>query len=108
MLISAKNYWTKILPMCIKKTCTIPKEFYYLLTPLKTLQEKINTEVIKEYINDAGYLKELIEEILYTKGLARRMYHITSSYNTDEVENIIKTVFNVTYIDDEHVRLERY
>lgn len=115
MLVSAKNYWTKLLPMCIKKTCTIPKEFYYLLSFLKSLQAKIDEEVIKEFVSDADNIKWLIEEIEYTKGLydknyntGKKEYYITSSYNTNEIEDIINEVFKVTYINDDYVRVERY
>ena len=109
MLVSAKNYWTKLLPMCMKRTCTIPTEFYYLLTHVKTLQNKIDTEVLQDYLSDSDNIKELVEEIVYVKAIAyRNIYFITSSYNTNEIEDIIKTVFKVTYINDEFVEVTRY
>ena len=106
MLVSAKNYWTKLLPMCIKRTEEIPKEYYYMITPYKTLHPYINKEVIREFI--ASSLNDLIDEIVWDKALSHvRNYYITSSYCTNNIEDIIKEVFNVEYISDEYVRVTK-
>lgn len=89
MLVSARNYRTKLLPMCIKRIGEIPHEYYYLITPYKTLHPYINKEVIEEFISSS--LTELIDEIVWTKALSRvNNYYITSSYCTDNIEDIIK------------------
>lgn len=104
MKITAREYWTKILPECIIKSLQIPQEFYYLITPYKTLQEKITKEVIKEFINES--LKELITEIILVKNLRfRNNYYITSSYNTNDIEDIIKIFYKVNYINDEEIEI---
>ena len=105
MLVSAKNYWTKILPMCIKHTNKIPVRYYNLITPYKTLQKFINKEVIKEFITDS--LNMLIDEIIWDNSLKYRdNYYITSSYSTNDIEDIIKEVFKVEYINDEFVKIK--
>ena len=97
MLVSAKNYWTKLLPMCIKRTGEIPKEYYYMITPYKTLHPYINKEVIKEFITSS--LNDLIDEIVWCKALSHvRNYYITSSYCTNSIEDIIKEVNNTCII----------
>ena len=107
MIIKAEKYWTKILSICIKKTNKIPKEYFYLITQIKSLQKYINHECIKEFLEKN--IDDLLQEIAYTKGLRDFVhggkYKITSSYNTEDIENIIKEVFDVKYIDDESVEI---
>lgn len=105
MIVNAKQYWTEVLPKCIKKTNIIPKEFYYMLTDNKELQKHIDKEVIREFVRER--LNELIDEIVYTKGLTdtKGKYYISSAYATNEVEDIVKQVYNIKYINDDAVEL---
>ena len=70
-------------------------------------QKYINNECIKEFLEKN--IDDLLQEIAYTKGLRDFVhggkYKITSSYNTECIENIIKEVFDVRYIDDETVEI---
>ena len=105
MIVNAKQYWTEVLPKCIKKTNIIPKEFYYMLTDNKELQKHIDKGVIREFIRER--LEGLINEIIYTKGISnfKGKFYISSAYNTNEVEDIIKQVYKVKYINDDAVEL---
>lgn len=107
MLVSSKNYWTKLLPLCIKKANIIPQEFYYMITPYKSLQKYITQEVIEEFIELSLY--DLIDEIIYSKNLKdyKNNYYITTSENTNEIEEIIKLFFTVNYINDDFIELKK-
>ena len=82
-----------------------PKEFYYMLTTNKELQKYINKKVVREFIRER--LEELINEIIYTKGISnfKGKFYISSAYNTNEVEDIIKQIYKVKYINDDAVEL---
>lgn len=105
MIITAKQYWTKLLPACIKLSYVIPSEYYYLITNNKTLQKYINDEAIKEFLIDN--IKYLLEEMFYTKHL--RINYMSQSGCTNEIEDIIKQYYIVNYntVDDKHVEVIR-
>lgn len=107
MIITAKQYWTKLLPVCIKLSNVIPREYYDLITYNKTLQKWINDEVINEFLADKNNIKYLLEEMFYAKRI--RTNYISQSGCTNEIEDIIKQYYIVDYgtIDDEHVEVIR-
>ena len=107
MIITAKQYWTKLLPACIKLSHVIPSEFYCLITYNKTLQKYIDDEVIEEFFADKNNIKYLLEEMFYAKRI--RTNYISQSGCTNEIEDIIKEYYIVNYgaIDDEHVEVIR-
>lgn len=104
MLITAKQYWREILKECIIKTNTIPERYYYLITWNKALQKHIDEEVIKEFISDETNIDLLINEA-FCHGLDDD--YITQSVDTNDLEDIIKKVYEVTYIDDEYIEITR-
>lgn len=103
--ILAHDYWNKLLLNCIIESNTIPTEFYYLITNNKTLQKYINNEVIHEFLSNPENIKLLIEEICYVKRIDTN--YITQSINTNDIEDIIKQIYNVQYINDDYVLIER-
>lgn len=104
MIISAKQYWRVILKECIEETNIIPEKYYYLITWNKALQKHIDEEVLKEFISDEENIDMLINEDFY-HGLDDD--YITQSIDTNDFEDIIKKVYEVTYIDDEYIEITR-
>ena len=106
MKITAKEFWTEILPECMIKSNQIPKEYYYLITQNKTLQKYIDKEVIKEFLNTS--MDILIMEILYNKGILQgKELYLTSSYDINELLNIIEQFYVVEFLDDQNVKITR-
>lgn len=103
--ILAHDYWNKLLLNCIIESNTIPIEFYYLITQNKILQKYINNEVIHEFLSDAENTKLLIDEIIYVKRINTN--YITQSNNTNNIESIIEKIYNVKYVNDDYVLIER-
>lgn len=102
--ITASEYWNELLPKCIISQNIIPKDYYYLITDNKTLQKYINDDIIKEFLSDKTNLKILIEEIMWTKCINTK--YITQSCDTNDIENIIKLVYDVKYINDDYVLIK--
>lgn len=104
MLITARKYWGEILKECIIKTNTIPEKYYYLITWNKALQKHINEEVLKEFVSDEENIDMLVSDVFY-HGLDDRF--ITQSFDTNDLEEIIKQVYDVHYINDDIIEVVR-
>ena len=103
--ITASKYWNELLPECIISQNIIPNDYYYLITDNKILQKHINNDVIKEFLSDKRNVKMLVEEIFYTKRINTK--YITQSCDTNDVEDIIKLVYDVRYISDDCVLISK-
>ena len=102
--ITASEYWNELLPKCIISQNIIPNDYYYLITCNKTLQKYINDDVIKEFLSDENNLKMLIDEITWIKHINTK--YMTQSGDTTDIENIIKLIYDVEYINDDYVLIK--
>lgn len=104
MIVNAKELWTKVLPECMIKTQSMPKQFYYMITTNRVLQRFINENVILEFLYTD--MIPLIDEILYTKDLKiKDNYYMTSCADITELENIIDKVYIIKYLGNEQAEL---
>ena len=104
--VKAFDYWNIILPSCFIELNKISKDFYYLITHNKLLQQYINEDIIKEYLSTENNVKWLMEDIFWERGINSN--YISQSNDVSDLENIINELYNVNYVDcDDYVLIER-
>lgn len=103
--VKAFDYWNVILPSCFVELNTIPKDFYYLITCNKLLQQHINKDVIKEFLSNKNNIKCLMDDIFWVRNINDN--YISQSRDVSDLENIISELYNVDYVCDDYVLIER-
>lgn len=103
--VKAFDYWNVILPSCFVELNTIPKDFYYLITCSKLLQQYINEDVIKEFLSNESNIKWLMDEIFWERRINPN--YMSQGGCIADLENIISELYNVDYVCDDYVLIER-
>lgn len=101
MIVSPYKYYRKIFPECVKETHYLPEEFYNLITTNKTLQERIDQEVIDEFFADEDNIEFYIDEFEYAGHVNPNYDFIDADYR-NIIYDTIGMVYNQRFIYGRH------
>lgn len=102
MIVSPYKYYRKIFPECVKETRYLPEEFYNLITTNKTLQKRIDQEVIDEFFADESNIKLYIEEIFWAGTSPDINYDFIDADYHNIIYDTIGMVYNQRFIYGRH------
>lgn len=101
MKLTPKQYWDLTIP-AIQETGYLDNSFYYLLTPVLSLQDKIDEEDVKNYAK--SFPEDLWDELQYVLAINTR--HLSQTRNVSWIEDLIEGTFFDSVIDREDNLIE--
>ena len=90
MIITAKQYWNKLVPYTLSVLKYMPPKFYYLLTNCEDLHQYITTDIVEKWLDNKDNFDWYIKELKYVYNV--NDCNLTSTYDISWIEEMVEDV----------------